>query len=313
MFNSVILDVAIGLVFIYLFFSIVASAVKEAISGYLKWRAKDLKEGIAQLLSDRGFVNQLYDHPLIQSMVKGGPDFSDASKDRNPSYIPSRIFAQALWQLYNDAKQRGESAQWIKTVDSVLTASGVDVQQNLKSLETWFDDGMDRVSGWYKRNIQYTLFIIAAVIVVLFNVDSFKIVTVLYTDETIRNGLASEAIKFKEAYKDASDTAIASASANVQEIYNNLKVQRIPIGWEHSIDHYIQHFNTFASLLTLAGWMISALAISMGAPFWFDLISKFINLRHGGEKPKKSKDSETTSSATPPAPPEISGPPGTSG
>jgi hypothetical protein len=39
------------------------------------------------------------------------------------------------------------------------------------------------------------------------------------------------------------------------------------------------------------GWLLSAAAIAMGAPFWFDLLGKFINVRNAGQVPEStSKD-----------------------
>jgi len=39
-------------------------------------------------------------------------------------------------------------------------------------------------------------------------------------------------------------------------------------------------------LRMLSGWWISGIAIAMGAPFWFDLLGKIVNVRNAGEKPK---------------------------
>lgn len=46
----------------------------------------------------------------------------------------------------------------------------------------------------------------------------------------------------------------------------------------------------------LFGWLLSIAAISLGAPFWFDTLSRFINLRGAGpaEKPKNKGDSRSS-------------------
>ena len=43
------------------------------------------------------------------------------------------------------------------------------------------------------------------------------------------------------------------------------------------------------------GWALSAIAISMGAPFWFDILGKVINVRNTGPKPTSSSDNQATS------------------
>ena len=40
-------------------------------------------------------------------------------------------------------------------------------------------------------------------------------------------------------------------------------------------------------ILHLLGWLLTAAALSLGAPFWFDLLKKFINLRGAGQKPAR--------------------------
>jgi hypothetical protein len=41
-----------------------------------------------------------------------------------------------------------------------------------------------------------------------------------------------------------------------------------------------------ALIQMIAGWFVSGFAISMGAPFWFDLLGKIMNVRNSGNKPK---------------------------
>src|SRR6267154_6707648 len=109
MFNSGIIDVAIGMVFVYLLLSLIASAVGEVIELWLTNRATDLERGIRELLLPGGaanasdFIQQLYNHPLINGLFPGKYEDSGINKARSffmrtklPSYIPSRNFALAL-------------------------------------------------------------------------------------------------------------------------------------------------------------------------------------------------------------------------
>jgi hypothetical protein len=54
--------------------------------------------------------------------------------------------------------------------------------------------------------------------------------------------------------------------------------------------------------IMLAGWLVSGIAISMGASFWFDLLSKVVNVRNAGKPPTSSTTGQTTSSSQPNAP-----------
>src|SRR5262245_56250051 len=97
MFGSAILDIAIGLVFVYLLLSLMSSAVAEGIEAFLKKRGADLYRGLRELLGDSdgtGLVKQLYDHPLLAGQFKG--TYQPGVTKNLPSYIQSRVFALTL-------------------------------------------------------------------------------------------------------------------------------------------------------------------------------------------------------------------------
>lgn len=123
MFNNVALDVAIGLVFIFLLYSLLATSVKEGIATIFALRARTLREGIINgMLSDtpvygrwksigvgiwsylkqciyiitgnlerkqRKLGNLFYDHPLIKN-------YGSSRIFPYPSYIPSSNFSTVL-------------------------------------------------------------------------------------------------------------------------------------------------------------------------------------------------------------------------
>lgn len=125
-----VLDIALGLIFIYLILSLLASEIQELISTLLQWRAEHLKRSIDILLSGQSlesttvqnFVDELYASPLIQSLnqeAKGpiatffrhitqriGDLYHGITGTKNvfgeqrsgPSYIPGSTFAVALIQ-----------------------------------------------------------------------------------------------------------------------------------------------------------------------------------------------------------------------
>lgn len=104
------LDVAIGVVFVYLLLSLIASAAAEAWEAFFKRRAIDLERGIIELLRDKDLAASFYEHPLINGLYKG--DFKkiegaikenlSAWRGRSaglPSYIPTRTFALAIMDM----------------------------------------------------------------------------------------------------------------------------------------------------------------------------------------------------------------------
>src|SRR5262245_14834795 len=200
MFGSDILEVAIGIVFVFVLVSTICSAMRESLEAWLKTRASYLEYAIRELLQDKagvGLAKDLFEHPIIFGLFFGkytpGKNLEKPSpwqRGRNlPSYIPSRSFAVALLDVVvRGPKQPGQVAtlstgpitiQQLRasvarisnpTVQRALTvaidASRNDVDRLRQSIEAWYDSTMDRVSGWYKRTTQWLLFWIALIIAV---------------------------------------------------------------------------------------------------------------------------------------------------
>src|SRR5215211_7898697 len=100
MFGSTVLEVAIGVIFIYLLFSLISSAVNEYISSLLNKRGENLFEGIKNLLNDpkfTGLAQKLYNHGLVDGISQASKDPNKPS--RRPSYIASKTFALALLDI----------------------------------------------------------------------------------------------------------------------------------------------------------------------------------------------------------------------
>ena len=132
----VVIEIAIGLVFIYLTLSLLTSEIQELIAILLQWRAEHLKKSIENLLTGENvddplhqkFVDELYDSPLLRSLNQEAKGlFANAFRQithtlshfyhlatgtRNifgqqksaPSYIPAETFSIALLQKLNIEK-----------------------------------------------------------------------------------------------------------------------------------------------------------------------------------------------------------------
>ena len=280
MFGSTILDAAIGLVFVYLLVSLVISAANEVIAGIFKSRAKDLSKGIQQLLqeqSEDGLVAKLYQHPLIHGL--SGPK-------SKPSYIPSRTFALALLDLVAPASTdaprtldeiRGGLANLPeplqKTLTTLLEESQLDVERLKTNMEVWFNNGMERVGGWYKRKSQIIQLSLAFVLAGILNIDSVHMARTLFAvNSPLRESLVQSAKDFSKS---------GGTAKPLKEVTDALGSLALPIGW--SDFELGKRGPTF-----LLGWLITAFAVSLGAPFWFDLLNKFINVRAAGKAPEET-------------------------
>jgi large-conductance mechanosensitive channel len=166
-------------------------------------------------------------------------------------------------------------------------------------IEGWFDSSMDRASGVYKRNSQFVAFVLSLILVVFFNLDSLYIAEKLLNDSTLRDLLADNASVIVTSSKiDPSDPNSQLDSEKLQININNILGDSLPIIpiYENSSNFSncpdsnnctfeLSKLNFGKLILAIVGWGITTLAVFMGAPFWFQLLSKFVNIRSSGNKP----------------------------
>jgi hypothetical protein len=159
------------------------------------------------------------------------------------------------------------------------------------SLEKWFDDSMQRVTGWYKRKTQLIVLVLALGIVFCLNIDSFGIASSLYNNPALRETVVAAA----EAQVTSNFTA-ESANLTFSDTLKKLDALALPIGWNTEKDTTNANPNTvWGWLLKIAGILVTALAASLGSGFWFDLLNKLVNIRAAGKTPEKT-DATTSGS-----------------
>lgn len=293
MFGSVILEMAIGMVFIYLLLSLICSGAKEFISNIFSLRSKNLEVGIRNLLNDpeaATLAKEFHSHPLIKPLAKPG---------KKPSYIPSRTFSLALLNIIapevdltgqtntDDLKKAINEAKIIpdstkKALNALLNDAGKDIARFRGNIENWFDDSMERVSGWYASKAQFIIFGCALVITVSLNVDTLNIIDSLMHDSALRQSIVAAA-------------GDASQAEQIDNIKSELSQLNLPIGW--TSDEYtgkILPSNCPEWIKKIFGLLITTFAISLGAPFWFGLLNKLISMRSEGKEPKKASEIKGT-------------------
>jgi hypothetical protein len=487
MFNSTILDVAIGLIFVYLVLALICTTVNEWIAGGLKIRARTLEEGLRGLLNappdgdytlreadlidaaslilklqtekdelttyirnalsigDKAGVDAFRTgddvHPLVGPLVetlnrliedpnlqvaklfanvsniaqrikntKGDPEKSKAMIYRllkeafpnkisslsdgfynhplikglsskagsHPSYVPARTFALAIMDVVTKGKQG--PIDFADLLKGVQTLPDSDVKNSLLALlqntdqkletaqariEGWFNDAMDRVSGWFKRKNQVITVIVALIITVFTNADTLQISNRLWSSPTLRTELVDKAktrdqlkplVTAEYPHPNESEAEKPSSVNRPNEDQENRNLAtNLPaqlgdlIGWSQDFQKFDQfeqatskgvknpfdcvreeQFDNQGCALALqtaqkerdavpftavfsyafvlwvvwllgqhfVGWTLTTVAVSLGAPFWFDTLNRFMNLRSTGKSPdEKPKGAEKKSTS----------------
>lgn len=337
MFGSKALEVAIGVIFVYILVSIICSAVREGIEAWTKTRAAYLEHGIRELLHDEkatGLARQLFNHPLIDGLYSGsykpGKSAEKSAEEpakgaakssarpamfagggNLPSYIPARNFAVALLDIAargpttdavsSDPRGPAISLESVRTniknlanphVQRVLltaldTAQG-DLNRVQAALEAWYNSAMDRVSGWYKRATHWIIFCIGVAVAVGLNVNTITIADYLYRNDAARAALVARA---ESAAKDTSITHRDYTAA--RQALDSLS---LPIGWSAGWGAPRRGDEVGAEgawnevIAPILGWLLTALAATLGAPFWFDVLNKVMVIRSTVKPHEKSPE-----------------------
>lgn len=307
-----ILDVVVALAFFYLLFALVCTALNEAIASARGGRAKTLRQGIERLLGDKNEVAKFYAHPSIVSLTK-----SSAAR-LGPSYIPKDRFATVLadqltgQQPLTDAAAIQAGIQKLpadpqKQLQMIFDVSKSDPDMFRSNVAEWYEESMDRVTGWYKRIVQRQTYVMAVLIVLILNLDSVQLINRLWSDSGFRTAAVEQAKARIEATGvaeipimeytggDAADTGAPVQTGTAALTDDEQKLLTSLRGWEDDRNRLnaavVVRGDTFGvragwfagTVFThLLGWIVTIFAISLGAPFWFDILNKFINLRSAG-------------------------------
>ncbi len=267
MFGSAILEVIVGLAFVYFVLSVIASHLTELVAGRLGWRGADLEQGIRTLLADPNLADSVWQHALITGLSwKPG---------RSPSYIPASTFATALLDVLGAAGKNGPPLHTLvngmpagsarQALLSIVNSADGDHARTRLGIESWYNAAMDRVTGVYKRRIQSLTLGLAALLTVVLGADTIALVTTMWQDQALRTAL--------------SGAAQTATGAGLEDTLNTLSQFDLPFGWV-----YLPQ-TAFGWFLKVLGLLVTALAISLGSPFWFDLLKQFTNPRSSGAVP----------------------------
>jgi hypothetical protein len=162
----------------------------------------------------------------------------------------------------------------IPAIDSIIRTAGADLSRAQAEIESWFNDTMDRLSGYYKRWAKRILLVLATVVVIAFNVNTIQLAQSLWREPAVRSGVVQSA---------QNPTAPGGQTAPSQQVQTATdQANNLPLGWSASTWH-VDHGRW---VWTIIGWLLSIAAVSLGAPFWFGLLGRFNSLRSTGPPPK---------------------------
>ena len=343
MFNTAIIDVLVGLSLLYFFLSLIISQVAEMISSMTQWRSNILRQTLQQMLGD-DLSKALYQHPLILSLCHDATPRSLRYPSYIPAHLFAAALLDVLldvadkdeaittpflkrnllkWKVLStrpssDASQKNDSQAAVRgiltTIDfpaptiaasalnTTTTSAGItgDAASNapdLSSITAWYNQVMLRATGMYKRRTQLCIFVVASLFCLLGNFDTVRIARVLWTDNVDRaivqqstNAVLQASNKVVPNPTATSTPAGATPPKPEKELS---EMSELPFGWPSK------------GTTSPFGLLLSVIAISLGAPFWFGMLNKITNVRNTVSIPNTLLNSTAGAglpiSGTPPA------------
>jgi hypothetical protein len=238
---TTIVGFAISMAFLFLMLSAACSAIQEIVANLLSWRPKTLEQGLSGLLLNEEFKEKVYAQPLIQGLCS--PDRA-GKLTRRPSYIPSTTLALSILQT---AKEQGLNIdpaadplpadhKFKKTEDLLrsLLRDCKDLPEQRRRLESWFNQSMERVSGWYKRKAHAWIWIFGIILCALLNADAISLSKRFWNDQALRDAVSTEATEYIKSTPPAPDAS--GDQHQIDESVRRLNLLReklvdVPLGW----------------------------------------------------------------------------------
>jgi hypothetical protein len=333
MFNSVVISIAITLVFIFLLLSVMVTAINDLIFTIWRSKSKRLEEFLSKLYFNDEMWNEIF------AKVKHSPFINVLKKEPNkfPGAIPAETFTTALLahigkdeltleSIKRAVEEHKDSQSDFYRMLRALLSQNLTFDQLRNEIDKLFNNAMDRLTGWYKRSAKIRSFIVASAICLLLNVDSITITRNLWNNKDKADQMASSAVASINYFDKvdssrvelrsggsnlpqnvasnkslpavnvakvvaADDSASKKAAEQLQGSYNMLSGMDLPIGWSKSnmpSKSESGGMMILLWLLKLLGIMLTTAAVSLGAPYWFDILNKLSPLKQGVAKPGKT-------------------------
>jgi hypothetical protein len=300
------------MIFLFSIVAFVTSALAESVSTILGKRADQLKRAITGMIGEAD-ARKLFSTEMIKTLENPKAWGIGKVWRSRPSYISCGDFSAGvaavigLGDKISEAGNRVETAAPDTPIDEakafldelddgpikdylteVFAGGTAKLDEINEYLNSWYDNVMERVTGWYKRWVNVVVFVIAFVLAAGLNINSIVVADALWDDPLLRSGV--EAAVAAQIEDTQSREGRVDAEAIVAELEQLVELG-FPVGWTTEADD-----PRFFGPWTILGWLITAAAATLGAPFWFDLLRKVANLRGSGTVPATAPESTTPDS-----------------
>jgi hypothetical protein len=194
--------------------------------------------------------------------------------------------AASLKLSIETAIKKIEDPQIRTTLATLYRKAGNDVDAFRNEIAAWFDAAMDRLSGVYSRHVKAISFVVALVLAGLLNADAIHVADTLWE----RPALAERLARLPPPKVDE-----ARPETEAAELLKQIEGAGPLLGWSSFAND--THRRGWGIVLMILGWVVVAGAALFGAPFWFDVLQRFVQLRGTGPSPDENADDQSAKRA----------------
>jgi hypothetical protein len=211
---------------------------------------------------------------------------------------PLDLIEHGLEALENIGPVRETVARAAAAARSAETAAVDQLSAVSANIGSWYDARMASLTVWYRKRSRFVGFLLAFLVVLGFNVDAVNLPRELWQNEAIRSALVAVAetseLNLAKCVDESTDKDVTECVEDVEGVVDELIETGLPVGWVAANDCNGKCDNPLetlwfssgaddtwllSGLLKLAGWMLAAAALSMGASFWFDVMRRAMGIK----------------------------------
>lgn len=342
MLNTAILDIVIALAFTYFILALMVSSINEGISNVLNMRGNMLKSSLFNLFYKSDDDSKVATNDVTKETKKEvDPDWQSCLKkiidtpfidslrskaDKFPKYIPPKNFVQAMMQFLKEQLNTHDETNFLNQLKAKLEKNELDMikgkfrakllefidrsQNNIDAfkneIEVFYTHSVDHLRDWYRRKVKMLMFLYGLLMALAFNVDSFYIGKILWQNPNQAVEFLGTMQNYQKSSTDSAktDTTIQRViQSTVKDIGKNYAlIKPLPIGWNKAKAK--EATADFWSVIhKIFGWLVTAMAVSLGAPFWYELFNKLLSVRKAVAPAPAAAPTPSNTTASPPVPP----------
>ena len=293
-----------------------------------RWPKLTMRSNLPAYIPARNFALAILDLSARGGLPETG---TDAKGTELAALAPAAFDDQPLSfaAVRAGVQQTFPSAYVQRLILTCLDTAQGDLEQARTNLEKVFDSAMDRGSGWYRKDTQTILFLLGLVAAIACNIDTIRVASELYRHSGVRQAIVAQAQGAVETVRKSDGTltlaTIDCAKAEFQKTAacgaDRLQAMGYPVGWDDRQLGWSKPLPLIGlrtpylapdpppdlriGARSVAGWILTALALMLGAPFWFDVLNKLMVIRSTvkpHEKSPEESSEDRQSDATPAAP-----------